>query len=140
MSFWALLTGLPALLKDGLAYLGKREDTKVAQAKVDGNVAIQVAPSLIANDTAGKQAQKELNMIGMNHPIWWVGWTVFVLPVGVYHACIFWVSTFPELGWLIKQVPAKQEEWGQMIVISLFGAQVATGVVKSIAEAVINRR
>jgi hypothetical protein len=133
--FWKLLTDLPGLLREGFGWLNKREDTKVAINRDNraGEQAVDVAA--MGALTEGAKVHKELSIIGMNHPIWWVAWSLFVLPPGVYHACIYWVSTFPALGWAIQQVPAKQEEWGQMAVVYLLGAQVGTGIIKSIVEA-----
>jgi len=130
-----LIGGLPEMVKSIFGWLNKREDTKVA-VNHDNRAGEQaVDGAVIAGDTAGKQAQKELNLVGMNHPIWWIAWAVFVLPVGAYHACIHWVSIFPGLGWTILRVPPMQEQWDMYIVGSIFGAQVTSGIVKSIAEA-----
>jgi hypothetical protein len=129
-----LLTDVPALLREGIGWLNKREDTKVAINR-DNRAGEQVVDvAAIGALTEGAKVHKELSIVGMGHPIWWVAWALFVLPPGVYNSCIYWVSTFPSLGWTIQQVPAKQEEWGQMAVVYLLGAQVSTGIIKSIVE------
>ena len=130
-----LLTDIPALVGKGFDFLNKKVDADVEKTRINRTSQRDVDVAVISNDTAGKQAQKELNLVGMNHPIWWAGWGLFVFPVGLYHASIFWVSTFPGLGWSINRVPPMQEQWAMYIVLSLFGAQVTTGVVSSIVSA-----
>lgn len=76
-----------------------------------------------------QRTAKDFALGQMNHPVWWAAWMLFVLPVGVYHAAIYLVSTWPAIGWEIQRVPTTQEEWGRMIVLSIFGAQiVASGL------------
>lgn len=127
-----LLTYIPGFLSGVLSYLNKKQDVDLEKFKVDTLSGKEVSIALVQAEIAGKQAQKEMNIVGMNHPIWWVAWAIFVLPVGLYHASIFLVSTF-DLDVVVKRVPQTQEEWGMWIVMSLFGAQVATGLVNGVA-------
>jgi hypothetical protein len=127
------------MLGQVFGWLSKREDAKVETTRINRTAERDVDVAIIRNDTAGKEAQKELNLVGMDHPIWWVAWGLFVLPVGVYHAMIHWVSVFPSLGWTIQRVPPMQEQWDMYIVLSLFGAQVTSGIVKTIATSWMRR-
>ena len=126
-------------LGKALDYLNKRQDTALEKFRIGEVSGKEVSIELIRAEIAGKQAQKEQNIVGMNHPVWWFAWGLFVFPVGTYHALIYWVSIFPELGWTIKQVPPVQEQWGMWIVTSLFGAQVTTGLISSIANRWLKR-
>ena len=82
------------------------------------------------------KSNTDIIQAGMQHRIWWWGWTLFVIPVGIYHASIFLLSTLGiEPGtFAVLRVPPMQEQWAMWIVLSIFGAQTASGIVSTIAD------
>jgi hypothetical protein len=104
-------------------------DVQKLQTLTDEEKAEKLA--LIGYGTARLGAQKDVLMAMLGHPIWWVAWSLFVFPVGFYHAAIFIVSTL-DAPFIIKRVPEVQEQWAQMIVLSFFGLFVGTGIVGAV--------
>ena len=129
---FGLITSIPGMVNGVLTYLNKKQDTALEKFRVGDNNGRVVSIEILKGEIARVNAQKELNVIGMSHPIWWAGWALFVFPVGLYHACIFWVSTFPTLGWAIQKVPPDQSKAAYIIMMSFFGAHVASGVINSV--------
>lgn len=103
---------------------------KLEAGNTEGRIAADVAIEAIRAEVAAKQAQKELGIASMNHPIWWVAWCLFVIPVGLYHGGIYMLSVLsisPETYSILK-VPAEQEAVGRQVVAYIFGAQTFAGV------------
>jgi hypothetical protein len=123
----SLLNGLPGLLTKGLDYYIKR---------ADGDT--QRAIALMAADQARIAAQRDITIAGMNHPIFWTGWALFIIPLGLYWAKILvWDkalalgSTDPLSGFVL--------DWAGTMVMYLFGLQVGVGIVGGILRAVVKR-
>jgi hypothetical protein len=103
-------------------------------AKANGNV--QEAIALMQADQARLAAQKDITLAGMNHPLWWAVWLMFVAPLGVYWSKVIiwdkvlgWGYTDPLTGFVL--------DWSGYIVLSLFGLQVGVGVVGGILNRVL---
>ena len=115
---------------------------KAYQAKLDaGNTRDKLSAELAAKDIAAeierRSAQRDLGIAGMNHPVWWIAWGLFVIPVGLYHATIFILSTLgigPDI-YAVLKVPADQQRLSEAVIQYLFLAQAGAGV----AGAVIKR-
>ena len=133
--FFSLLTGIPGLLNGLLTYLNKKQDNALEQFRIGNTNGKEVSIAVVLAEQARIAALKEVTVTAMSHPVWWVAWSLGVFPVLGYHACIFWVSVFPELGWTILKVPADQIEFGKTVVLSMFGISGATAVVTSVASA-----
>lgn len=131
---WSLLSGIPGLLNGLLTYLNKVQDTSLEKFRIGTTSGKEVSIAVVEAQVAGVQAQKEMNVVGMGHPVWWIAWALFVIPVGMYHSAIFFVSTF-HLQWVVDRVPQTQETWALYIVLSIFGAQVTTGLTQQITTA-----
>jgi hypothetical protein len=67
---------------------------------------------------------KKQENAAMSHPVWWVAWGLGVFPVFLYHASIFWVSTFPFWGWVVLKAPADALDFAKLVVGSMFGIAV----------------
>jgi len=117
------------LLREVRAFLDRRTDLA---AEKDRNAA-EVAKSLIEAEISRRQAQKELGLASMRHPVWWVAWGLFVIPVGLYHATIFLASTFA-LDIVVQRVPPVQEAWATEIIGSIFLAQLGAGALGLVAR------
>lgn len=126
-----LITGLPGMLRDLFGYLGKREDTKVSAS----DHAKDVSVAIVQSETERNKGVVNVTLAMMNHPIFWVAWGLGVFPVFLYHASIFWVSTFPFWGWVVLRVPPDQIEFAKTVVGSVFTLTGASTVVAGIAAA-----
>jgi hypothetical protein len=128
---FSLLTGIPGFLNGLLAYLNKRQDT----AAVFNTNSKEVATAAISAEVSRTSALKDLALAAMSHPIWWVAWALGVFPVLTYHACVYFVSTFPWWGWTVLQVPAEQAEFVRTVVGWMFGIGGASSLIAGITHA-----
>jgi hypothetical protein len=128
---FGLLTGLPGFLNGLLAYLNKRQDTEAVFNSNSKDVSI----ALVQAEAARQKSMADVSMAAMSHPIWWIAWSIGVFPVLTYHACVYWVSTFPSLGWVVLKVPADQIEMGHTIINWMFGISGASAFTAGIAHA-----
>lgn len=128
---FGLITSLPDLIKGLFGYLNKREDTSVARSGDAKDVGVAIVQA------EGKRQERALSVyeVMLSHPIFWIAWGLGVLPVMLYHACIFWVSTFPFWGWSILKVPADQTAFSQTVVGNVFLLTGASTIVAGIAQA-----
>ena len=128
---FSLLTGLPGFLNGLLTYLNKRQDTAVAQ----NSNAVTVDVAAIQAEVVRQQAQRDIAISMHSHKVFWIAWGLGVLPVLGYHACIFFVSTFPALGWTVLKVPAEELAYADLIVKSVFcltgASTLVTGITNS---------
>jgi hypothetical protein len=133
MMTWLLnaLTGLPAFLQGLLGWLNKKEDTTVDLS----NNAKDVATSAIQSETSRQSNVKDIALVMMSHPIFWVAWGFGVFPVLLYHAAVYWVSTFPFWGWVVHKVPHEELAYGQTVIGSVFMLTGASTLVAGIVHA-----
>ena len=104
---------------------------KLTNATEKDKLAVDLAAKEIEAETARRMAQRDLGIAGMSHPVWWIAWGLFVIPVGLYHATIFVLSTLsigPDT-YAVLKVPPAQEELSATIISYLFLAQAGSGVV-----------
>lgn len=50
---------------------------------------------------------------------WWFQ-LFFVIPMAIHWACINWVSSFPQYGWVVHPLPSPFDEWEGWIISALF--------------------
>ena len=132
---FGLLTNIPGFLNGLLAYLNKKQDTALEQYRIGNTNSRDVSIEVVRAEQARMSAVKDVTVSAMSHPIWWVAWSLGVFPVLMYHACIFWVSTVPGLGWTVQKVPADQMEFARLVVGSLFCIGGASTLVAGVAGA-----
>lgn len=126
------LSLLPSLFKGIFGWLGKLTDAKTAANAEAGAVqtaAMQADVALVSAYTTA----------AMSHPIFWIAWGLGVFPVLGYHACIFFVSTFPAYGWVVQKVPDVELAYGQTVVGSVFVLTGATSLISGIASSWLKR-
>lgn len=119
--------------------VGKLSDQRIAIVQAQAGLAAGEVTAVIAAEQTRISAQASTIMAAMNHPIWWIGWALFVLPAGCYAAlihsksllCPFFVSVCE---WNILRVPATTEAWDQLVVLSFFGLAATSSVVGLIAS------
>ena len=115
---WGLVTGLPGLLSKGLDYY---------IAKANGNV--QKAIALMEADKVRLMAQRDVTLAAMNSRVWWMGWALFVFPLGIYYAkVIVWDKV---LGWGVTD-PIDPNMWGVFLAVvgSYFGLSAIDRIAK----------
>jgi len=117
---WGILSGLPGLLSKGLDYY---------LAKADGDVKKAIA--LMEADKVRLMAQRDVTIAAMGHWAYWIGWSLFVYSLGIYFAKVLvwdkvlgWGTTDPITGFVL--------EWSGLIVVSLFGMQVANSIISRV--------
>jgi hypothetical protein len=135
MSALNLAALLPQVITGLFGWLNKKEDTHV----VENNNSATVSTAVIQNDTSHIAAVRDVTMSMMNHPVFWIAWGLGVFPVLLYHACIFFVSTFPAFGWTVLKVPNEELEYARLVVGSVFTLTGTATVVAGIASAWIKR-
>lgn len=158
---WIVDSALGAMVKPLFGWLERRTDAEVEKLKAERGVDRDAALELIKADAAIKTAQRDVITAAMMHPVWWLAWLGFVLPVAGYHAAIFIVSTadawintpgciIPAMGEAVvkgakvceayvRRVPREQEEWARQIIGSIFIAQAGTGALAGIVHAIGGR-
>lgn len=128
---WSLLTAIPDLIKGFFGWQEKKLD--VAARGSDNAKDVSVA--IVQSETSRYNNVRDMTLAMMGHPVFWIAWGLGVFPVLMYHACIFWVSTFPGLGWKILKVPPDQMAFAKQVVGSVFTLTGASTVVSGIAHA-----
>lgn len=134
------------IVKPFVEIYAKKKDVDLEKFKTQSQENQVLGMAVIQAEVERVKGNTSLILAGMNHPVWWVAWLLFVLPVGFYHAMIHLVSVYPdgltlfwiweilEPGQVVKRVPATQESWDLWIVLSIFGAQTTTGAITAMAK------
>jgi hypothetical protein len=140
---WALLTGLigglPGMVNTIFAWLGKKTDAALEKFRIQNNNEAQVSTVAIQGDVQKSIAMMDLQKSAMNHPIWWLAWALYILPAGVHSAAVHFVSTF-HLALIVDKLPPDFIAQDKMIVMSLFGAQIGTGVIDKVVNAWVAKK
>lgn len=123
--FFGLLAGLPGLLSKGLEYYMHKADGDVQKALA----LMEAEKSLIA-------ARRDVTIAGMSHPIWWLGWAMFVIPLGIYWCKVLVWDKVLKLG-ATDPLTGIVGEWAGYIVLGMFGLQIGTGIVGGIMNRVL---
>jgi hypothetical protein len=126
---------LPQVITGLFGWLNKKQDTQV----VENNNSATVSTAIVQSETAHFAAVRDVTMSMLSHPVFWVAWGLGVFPVLLYHASIFFVSTFPVLGWTVLKVPDVELEYARLVVGSVFTLTGTSTVVAGIASAWIKR-
>lgn len=122
---------LPKIVDGTFSWLNKKQDTAVVQ----NNNAAAVSTAIVQSETARQADVKDISLVMMSHPIFWVAWGLGVFPVLAYHAAIYFVSTIPELGWTVLKVPDVELEYGKTVIASVFMLTGASTVIAGLTHA-----
>ena len=116
---------------------------KLAATNTTDRLAVDLAVKDIEAERARRLAQRDLGIAAMSHPVWWIAWLLFVIPVGLYHATIFVLSTLgippcsPKIVtgcFTVLEVPADQKKLSEAVIQYLFLAQAGAGVAGAIIK------
>jgi hypothetical protein len=125
------LTLIPGLAKSLLGYLQSKNDTELAKLGLSRDV----TNAIVAADTQRYSGTLDVYKLMLSHPVFWIAWGLGVFPVMLYHAAIFFVSTFPFWGWVVQEVPAAQSKFAETVVGNVFLLTGASTVVAGLASA-----
>lgn len=123
--------------------IGSLTNEKIAIVQAQTGLAAAEAAAVVQAEAARVAAQANAQMAAMSHPVWWVAWGLFVLPVAFYDAAIHVKSLLCMLSadakvcnaaWVILEVPKEIESWDMYVVLSMFGLAVTSSVVTSIVN------
>jgi hypothetical protein len=114
-------------------------DSHVAIVQAQSGLAATEASAVVNAEISRQQVLGNTIMTGMNHPIWWAGWALFVFPAGLYSAlvhaksllCPFFTSA---CFWDIKEVPKQFESWDTYIVLAFFGLAATSSIVGAVTS------
>lgn len=109
---------------------------RLAATNTRDRLAVDMALKETDAEIARVNARKELGILAMSHPIWWVAWGLFVIPIGIYNATIYILSTLsigPDT-YAVLQVPYEQEELGRIVVQYIFIAQGGSGIAGAVLK------
>lgn len=115
-----LLPGVGGLLSKGLDYYIQKANGDVLKAQ-----------ALMAADVARIQAQQEITKAQMGHTVYWVVWSMYTGSLGFYVVKVLVWDKALGLG-TTDPITGLVADWAGMIVISLFGMQVAQSVIGKI--------
>lgn len=132
---FSLSTLLPQIVTGTFGWLNKKQDTALAE----NSNAKDVTVALVQSEATHFSDVKDVTLAMMSHPIFWIAWGLGVFPVMLYHAAIFFVSTFPVLGWTVLKVPDVELEYARLVVGSVFTLTGCSTVVAGLASAWIKR-
>lgn len=133
-----LLLGSDGVISKGFDLAAKKADVAHQDLATLSAEKRAVLVEAIRGDSVRVQAQQNLLLAAMSHPVWWWAWGLFVFPVGLYHAAIFILSTLgigPDVI-VVLRVPAEQEKMAREIVSTIFTLQAGTGVAAAAAQTV----
>ena len=114
---------------------------KLAAANDSDRIAADLAGKAIEAEIARRNAQRDLGIASMSHPVWWIAWGLFVIPVGLYHATIFILSTLgigPET-FAVLRVPPDQQQLSNAVIQYLFLAQGGVGIAGTLIQRIARK-
>ena len=121
--------------------IGSLTNEKIAVVQAQTGLAAAEAQAIVTAEAARVAAQASAQMAAMSHPVWWVAWALFVLPVAFYDAaihaksllCMFATNVQAcNAAWVILEVPKEIESWDMYVVLAMFGLAVTSSVVTGI--------
>jgi len=153
-----IISGALKIANWGAEYLQRKQDIEAEKYKADVGAATTLGTEALRVEAARNEAWGRVAVQAMLHPMWWVAWGLFVLPVGFYDGMIFFVSTFdrwlntpgcsiPEIGhgvtrglqlceWWVRKVPPDQAALRASVIYFIFGAQATSGAAAGIGQVV----
>lgn len=121
---------------------------KLEAGNTTDRIAAELAQKDIEGEIARRNAQRDLGIASMSHPVWWIAWGLFVIPVGLYHALIFLLSTagIPPCSpkiltgcFTVLEVPPDQKNLSTAVIQYMFLAQATSGIAGAVISRFIKR-
>jgi hypothetical protein len=122
IAFLSKLLGFTSVIEKGLDYFIKKADGDVIKAV-----------EMMKVEQAWLAAQRDVQIAAMNTVTYWVGWALFVFPLGLYWAKILIVDKI--LGWgKTDPLTGLVADWAGIIVLGLFGIAAAPTILRSLRK------
>ena len=122
IAFLAKLLGFQSVIEKGLDYFIKKADGDVIKAV-----------EMMKVEQAWLAASRDVQIAAMNTVTYWIGWALFVFPLGLYWAKILIVDTI--LGWgKTDPLTGLVADWAGIIVLGLFGIAAAPTILRSLRK------
>lgn len=159
MISWIISAAL-GVAKMGIGLLSSRQSADLAKYQADTGMLTALGTEALKIEAVRSETYGKVVIQAMTHKVWWVAWLLFVIPVGLYDASIYFVSMFDmwlntpgcvilDAGnmldqgqhlceWYIKRVPQPQGESRMAVIYFIFGAQGMAGLGAGVL-AVVNR-
>lgn len=105
-----------ALIGPFFGYLNQKSTADLSAFTTGGQFDLQAYQAYLAAQAQENQLKAQVNT-------WWgARFMVFAfgLPAALHWAAVFWVSTFPQLGWVVPAVPTAYASGEQTIALSFF--------------------
>jgi hypothetical protein len=122
IAFLSKLLGFTSVIEKGLDYFIKKADGDVIKAV-----------EMMKVEQAWLAATRDVQIAAMNTVTYWVGWALFVFPLGLYWAKILIVDKI--LGWgKTDPLTGLVADWAGIIVLGLFGIAAAPTILRSLRK------
>jgi len=122
IAFLSKFLGFQSVIEKGLDYFIKKADGDVIKAVE----MMKVEQSWLA-------ATRDVQIGAMNTVTYWIGWALFVFPLGLYWAKILIVDKV--LGWgTTDPLTGLVADWAGIIVLGLFGLAAAPTILRSLRK------
>lgn len=122
IAFLSKLLGFSSIIEKGLDYFIKKADGDVIKAV-----------EMMKVEQAWLAATRDVQIAAMNTVTYWIGWALFVFPLGLYWAKILIVDKI--LGWgTTDPLTGLVADWAGIIVLGLFGIAAAPTILRSLRK------
>lgn len=78
----------------------------------------------------------ETKQAAMQSRAFWVVWSLFAAPLGIWWALVLLDTAMPFVAWSIPDLPASVRPWADIIFGSIFGSGATVGAAQAIAGAI----
>jgi hypothetical protein len=122
IAFLSKLLGFSSIIEKGLDYFIKKADGDVIKAV-----------EMMKVEQAWLAATRDVQIAAMNTVTYWIGWALFVFPLGLYWAKILIVDKI--IGWgTTDPLTGLVADWAGIIVLGLFGIAAAPTILRSLRK------
>jgi hypothetical protein len=122
IAFLSKLLGFSNIIEKGLDYFIKKADGDVIKAV-----------EMMKVEQAWLAASRDVQIAAMNTVTYWIGWALFVFPLGLYWAKILIVDKI--IGWgTTDPLTGLVADWAGIIVLGLFGIAAAPTILRSLRK------
>jgi hypothetical protein len=122
IAFLGKLLGFSSLIEKGLDFFIKKADGDVVKAV-----------EMMKVEQAWLAATRDVQIAAMNTVTYWIGWALFVFPLGFYWAKILVWDKILQLG-STPPLTGLVADWAGIIVLGLFGIAAAPTILRSLRK------
>lgn len=82
------------------------------------------------------QAAAETRQVAMQSRAFWIVWSLFAAPLGLWWALVLLDTSITAVSWGIPDLPPSVRPWADIIFGSIFGSGATVGAAQAIAGAI----